>query len=1019
MKRILIFLVFLNIVGQAESQIQQPVELTIQSGHFDNIKCLDFSKDGKWLASGGDDGMLKVWDITSGRLLATFIQKGAAIISLSFSPSSEYVASLTTSGQVTIWNISRSEIKFNKTIPAATQVLYTGKLEYGSSDNELYALFDQQLFKIENSSKRISNMAESAKIIDFDYVQEKENIRYLLAEGGIVDGSNNNRVENTYALNKVDKRLIKNGSIKVQALVNKETNMVAVIKGWKIELVDPSGPVRHNTIQGDYMDDHFSGMVFINSKKLLLAVNTDSRIYAIDLTRKNKFKRLTQAHVDDAFTIASNQDESLFATAGADRSIIIWDATTLKPVRTLFGKTFRMESVSFVPDHGKVAFGDELGYLKIVDLFDRNLTMKSDKVHKYAISHVEYFQNKYISTAQDNYLRISDLDLTMREETKVMHKFTPSYFFLNTFGFYKPYIYKVSSLTIDDTSASSAATQIGDYNFRWLDLKKVKKKNYSYTPKPIINAFDMGKTSLKPVPSFIQNHPHTHTNLITDYDQDEERNLGITSSWDCSLKIWDLNREELVATVVPFGTKTSRAIITPENYYMIDKKAFEGLNFKVGKKVFSAEQFDLKFNRPDKVLAKLGGFPEELVSAYLKAYQKRIKKMGFTEASLDSTFHAPEIDVDFPDNAFTSNQSTFTFTLKAYDSLYTLDRLNIWVNGVPEFGTQGKSLKKEDALSYKGSSSVMLSNGKNNIEISVLNSKGVESFKEKIQVSYLPQATLKPDLHLVCIGVSEYQNTNFNLNYAAKDSQDLVNFFKNSRQEYFGNVIVHTLNNDAATTQNIKDLKAKLSNTKINDHVYVFFSGHGVLNKDLDYFLATYDLNFSNPSQNGLLYEDFESILDGIPARQKLLMVDACHSGEIDKEEVQVLEESKPTDFQEVKMTRSGDQSITSKTIGLENSFELMKQQFVDLRKSTGATVISAAGGVEFAYEGIDGLRNGVFTHAVIEGLKEKKADLNGDGIIYLSELQAYVAQEVLTLTNGKQQPTSRIENLINDFRIR
>ena len=81
------------------------------------------------------------------------------------------------------------------------------------------------------------------------------------------------------------------------------------------------------------------------------------------------------------------------------------------------------------------------------------------------------------------------------------------------------------------------------------------------------------------------------------------------------------------------------------------------------------------------------------------------------------------------------------------------------------------------------------------------------------------------------------------------------------------------------------------------------------------------------------------------------------------------------------------------------------------------AVVIASASGKEFAYESNE-WRNGVFTYALLEGLKSKSADRNSDGQITVSELKDYVTQRVQFLTSGKQTPTSRRENLDFDFRV-
>jgi uncharacterized caspase-like protein len=118
-----------------------------------------------------------------------------------------------------------------------------------------------------------------------------------------------------------------------------------------------------------------------------------------------------------------------------------------------------------------------------------------------------------------------------------------------------------------------------------------------------------------------------------------------------------------------------------------------------------------------------------------------------------------------------------------------------------------------------------------------------------------------------------------------------------------------------------------------------------------------------------------------------------------------------------VKFSKAGNQDIEKRTIGLQNSFELMQELFIDLRKNTGTTTISSSGGTQISWEDAN-YKNGIFTYCLLLALKEQKADLDKDGKIMLSELKDYVQNKVSEITKGKQQPTSRIENLENNWRV-
>jgi uncharacterized caspase-like protein len=195
-------------------------------------------------------------------------------------------------------------------------------------------------------------------------------------------------------------------------------------------------------------------------------------------------------------------------------------------------------------------------------------------------------------------------------------------------------------------------------------------------------------------------------------------------------------------------------------------------------------------------------------------------------------------------------------------------------------------------------------------------------------------------------------------------------------------------------------LKEKLRRTHEEDKVIVAYSGHGLLNDDLDYFLSTYSVNFKYPEQNGLPYEDLENLMDSIPARKKLLLIDACHSGEVDKEEgIRLVQYA-----DSVGLSKGLSPEAPPKTqhLGLKNSFELMQSLFVNMKKSTGATIISAAAGNQFAMERGD-LKNGVFTYSLLEAMRNYPS-------LKIGSLKKIIAQRVEELTKGLQKPTSRSE---------
>lgn len=501
--------------------------------------------------------------------------------------------------------------------------------------------------------------------------------------------------------------------------------------------------------------------------------------------------------------------------------------------------------------------------------------------------------------------------------------------------------------------------------------------------------------------------PDFNTLITSSVSIDKNGFIGI-SKRNGEFQIVDPKTGDAILTLV--GEDDKYIFKTKENYYKVSKDGYELVTFRIGKNAYPFEQFDLKFNRPDLVLKQMHSENPDLIKVYESAYNKRLAKMGLDISHFSQEIHLPTISIlNKADLPLVTQTDKAQIKIKAEDSKYNLSRIMVWLNDVPIYGIKGKEITS--AKSLEESLDIELIEGMNKIQIAVLNEKGAESLKKTVDIDF--QGEKKKNLFLITIGTSEYKDNRFNLSYAAKDAKDLVALYADSKN--FDGIKTLTLTNQEVILDNMNKVKEFLKAANTNDEVILFIAGHGVLDESFNYYYGTHDIDFMSPAKKGLEYSKLEALLDEIKPIKKLLIMDTCHSGEIEKDEVMVSEESEPEE-------ESGDIAFRAVGIDIENknhnkvsTSKVMKTLFQDLRRGSGATVISSAGGVEFAMES-DEWKNGLFTYCLLLGLKTKKADINGDGKIYLSELQEYVIDRVSRLSKGKQVPTTRMANISNDY---
>ena len=486
-----------------------------------------------------------------------------------------------------------------------------------------------------------------------------------------------------------------------------------------------------------------------------------------------------------------------------------------------------------------------------------------------------------------------------------------------------------------------------------------------------------------------------HAHNITDVFETSSGKSVISFAEDNTARLWDIATGKLLYSQLILD-KELQFTLLPDGNYMANPEASKVLHFVSPElNVVSFEQLDIRYNRPDLVLKTVDPDNAPLIRSYHSAWKKRLKKLGIDSSRLTGDFSVPLARISNRDSiSFEQDSRDLRLQLAASDSQFALRSFNLWVNESPVFGQKGIAVSGGRRQSLDTVINIILSNGRNVIEFSVTNAAGAESYRMPLEVNHT--GTSKGITRFIGFGVDTYQDRKYDLLFSVEDIRDLATALK----ERLGDELrVDTLFNAGLTRPAIEKLKASLLKGSVDDRVILAYSGHGLLSDAFDYYLSLPSTNFDKPEQGSLAYEELESLLDGIPARQKLFLIDACHSGEVDKDDLRKLNETPDSLVKGLKPVAYKEEG----QLGLANSFELMQTIFANVGKGTGATVISAAAGTQFALERSD-LRNGVFTFSILELMRSTDN-------ARVSELKKYVAQRVVQLTKALQRPTFRNES--------
>ena len=141
-------------------------------------------------------------------------------------------------------------------------------------------------------------------------------------------------------------------------------------------------------------------------------------------------------------------------------------------------------------------------------------------------------------------------------------------------------------------------------------------------------------------------------------------------------------------------------------------------------------------------------------------------------------------------------------------------------------------------------------------------------------------------LWLLLVGVNDYEDIGLpSLRYPALDCQGLEESLSRATEGFPNKEIIvhHDFASKTPKLKNIREsLKKIVSQSLPNDSIMLYFSGHGMLEPNTqEAVLCFSDTDKSNLSNTGLRMQELVEMLSKSPAKQQLLCLDTCHSGDM------------------------------------------------------------------------------------------------------------------------------------------
>ncbi|MFT4600852.1 MAG: WD40 repeat protein [Arenicella sp.] len=920
---------------------------------FDKVFGMEFSPDGSKIALSSTKQFAKLFDAESGKDIAHLedvaldAKCDGCNTKQAWSPDSKYLITMSNKVGATLWdaNSGRKLRTFNQ------EKLRPTMLKFSPNKTHVIVLINQTVYAYQIKTGK-QTMKVSAKKLDYFEINFSPEGHHI-----IIPGESNT------------------------------AELWDVRTGKKKSTF--SGYLNHERDDGlRYSYDHWTdtGVLKYISMRRAFAIAPDDKhivlgsldsIAVLVNLQSGRVVREFKGHKQAVIAFAFSPDGKTLATAGGDRHIKLWEVETGKEIETLYGHRDVIFDLAFNSDGTQLVSASWDGTMGYWDLPSGQYQLKDlDDASPYKVG---FSPSDLYLVSGDARSKLTFWEADAVEEFRTLigntdivgdFDFSPSSKSIVTASWDgKVKVWDVlTGMQLARLSAHEGAVYAVDWDPQNRFIASAGADN-------TIRLWDSEKNK-------VVKELTGHTNAITDLHFTSDGSKLISQSVEGQIKVWDMNSFTEDYSRIQIS-RNEWLSTTANGHFDGTKNALNLVNYVSGMEVVPVGSLFDKYFSPGLIKRINDGEKFDDTGENINELIESTPLIAFhlTQTSKRS------IEVE-SDSIYRWKKETLPLGIHINSQKQELEEIRIYNNGKLIIA---ESL--EEKLVFRGGERDMrhyeipLSDGQNHISAKVINTNRTESSPTDIIVEFDGEAT-NTDLYILSIGINDYQNSAYNLDYAVNDSKSFTKALKAGGDTLFHAIHEYSIINDKAIKSNITATILAIKKEIGPEDVFVFYyAGHGVMSyekdeDDSDFYIVTNDVvNLYGDTE--VLHEKAISAKElmaysvDISAEKQLFVLDACHSG-------------------------GALESFATRGDGREKAL-------AQLARSTGTFFLTASQDAQYANE-VGSLKHGLFTYALLE-IMEGTAGDQLDKKVTISEVKSYVEERVPELSEkyhgSAQYPTS------------